>query len=290
MKGLCTKIIKHDELHERPDVADYPTYEVVAQLSYPIEEGEHMHLELNEMLTLRDVKALQLHGDVYSLTFDIDHQDEYADCNTRDVLAAMQYAYHAEVSVGEVVTAMRQNIRAAVPEEITAEVTLEGTVIRVKLADGIHNLPLRSVYLQHLLNGPMRFTWRENDDGGLRMHFNMPPEAELTEWFTQHNLVLRDAIKDIPEVAACCLALTSEKSRDLSYGYIVVMMNGGMMVTPMNIGQILCMVASGRQPEVEALFGAEGLNLTVHNDDLLPQALPYLEQITDEQLALTASL
>lgn len=291
MKGLCTTIIKHHVLPEH-GVEGYPTYEVIAELSYPIEEGEHQHLELNDVLTLREVQANQLHGDVYSLTFNLEHQDKYREqtAPTQDVLAAMFYAQQGFLKVSQVISAMRERIRAVVPQDIEVLVELEGPILHVKIGVTDYFPSLRAMYLQHLLTGPMIYTWHL-DGVNLRMQHNMPDAQLVESWFEAHNKALFNSIKDTPEVAACCLACTNYNRGMLDYHYIVVLMNGTCNMIKMDTGQVLAMVQSGKQPEVKAAFVAgEGLDLAVYNDSLLPLALPFVEELTDEQLALTASL
>ena len=290
MKGLCTHIVKHHALPERTDVEDYPTYEIIAALNYPIEEGEHMHLELNDVLTLRDVTATMINSGTYSLAFELDRQDDAERGNyVKDALAAMQYSQKGFLPVNHVVSTLRQRVRTAVPENIRADIELKDDVILAHIGGKTTKMPLGIVYTQHLLTGPMLLSWSDNE---LRMNHNMPTAHEMEQWLTMHNQTLLDSIEGMPDVAACCLVCTGN-GRDgrPQYAYMVALMNGSCVTTPMDPGQIFCMVKTGKCPEVDLEHvEGQGINLTVYNDELLPEALPFLDQITDYQLGLTARL
>lgn len=290
MKGLCTKIIKHHALPEH-GVEGYPTYEIIAELNYPIEEGEHSNLELNDVLTLRAVRVDLINPGTYSLAFELDQQDDAEQGNyIMDALAAMQYAQHGFLPVQHVIDTMRERIRSVVPDDIQISVELDQGIVSVTVGGSATKMPLGVVYTQHLLTGPMVYSWANNE---LRLNHNMPPVHMVEQWFVMHNQMLRDNIEDLPDVAACCLVcLGNGADGRLHYAYAVAMMDGSFTTTPMNIGQIICMVNTGKCPEVEIVpaEGGNGINLSLLNDELLPEALTHLDAITDYQLGLTARL
>lgn len=289
MKGLCTHVVKHHALPAH-GVENYPTYEIIAALNYHVEEGEHVHLELNDILSLRLVRVSLVSPGIYSLAFHEDDQDDAEQGNyVMDALAAMQYAQKGFLPVTHVVDTLRQRVRTAVPENIRADIELKDDFILAHIGGKTTKMPLGVVYTQHLLTGPMVLSWSDNE---LRMNHNMPTAHEMEQWFTMHNQTLLDSIEDMPDVAACCLICTGNgPDGRLGYAYLVSLLNGSCTTTPMDPGQIFCMVKTGKCPEVnlEHIEG-QGINLTVFNDELLPEALPFLDQITDHQLALTARL
>lgn len=290
MKGICTHVIKHNILPERVDVEDYPTDEIIAALNTSIEEGMHAELKLNDILTLRDVKVDMISPGTYSLAFEMNRQDDAEQGNyVIDALAAMLYAQKGFLPVTHVVDTLRQRVRTAVPENIRADIDLKDGVILAHIGGKMTKMPLGIVYTQHLLTGPMVLSWSDNE---LRMSHNMPTAHEMEQWFTMHNQTLLDGIEDMPEVAACCLVCTGVGGDGRpQYAYMVALMNGSCVTTAMDPGQIFCMVKTGKCPEVDLdPVEGQGINLTVYNDELLPEALPFLDQITDYQLGLTARL
>jgi len=295
MKGLCTKIIKYGELEKREGIADYPTYEIIAELNYPIEEGEHLRLELNDILTLRDVQVSLLRPGVYSLAFNFNRQNEMDDGDymqnyVANAVAAMYYAQQGFLPVQQVIDTLRDSVRAAVPADISTSVELDSEVVIVTVAGVPSRLPLCVLYKQYLLTGPMVLTWSNNE---LRINHNLPTAHEMEQWFTMHNQTLLDGIEDMPDVAACCLTCVGNgPDGRLQYAYFVAMMDGSCVSTPIESAQIYCMVKTGKCPEVDLSEAADGsgLMLSVFNDDLLPAALPFLEHISHYQLGLTTRL
>lgn len=325
MKGLCIKVLKHHALKERPDVADYPTYEVIAELSYPIEEGYHPQIKLNNLLELREVNAMLLDREtyrvnvddqafeqlkqgtpvdlsdvkanvftrnVYSLTFDLDCQDDNEhEASMSDLLQATMFAQQNFPTVLSIVDELRDRIRAVVPATIDTHVQLVGKVIEVKIADAVYPLPLRIVYEDWILCSGMLFTWKQDDDQGLRMQYNLPPFEQASDWFVEHNTRISNLAHVWPAVAGCALVFRPLPSGEIEYVYITMLKDGGYSETKMRTSQILNLIRAETQPSVTVSYSeGQGMLLEVDIEPLLPDAVLALEHYTDKQLALTALL
>lgn len=288
MKGIVKNVLRFEPVEQNNE--GHLVVELDVELTKTVEIGEHVHLELSPVLTVRNVWLDQLDGEnQYRIIIDKDEHERMSDtrCSLDECVYAMVVADKIP-SVAEMVQVITDRLREAVPAQHSVETEVMGANLSVTINNEANMIPIRVLYEDWLLAGGLKFFW--NDQEKLRANFNYPDVEQAMLWMTEHNSVLKRQVIENPTIAACALVNrgTNEHNR-LSYVYMIAMMNGGYVEMPIRETQVIAMIRSGRQPRadltVDEQTGEAALN--VYEEDILPQAILDIENVSSDVLALT---
>ena len=291
MNGLCKRVIAFQNVGHTP--LNSTLYQLDVELVHPIEAGEHVHLELSPVLTLRNVHVEQLDTPTtYRVVIDEDYHEDMNDCRHTllQAVQAMQLAEKIPLASG-LISTITDRIRKVVPAEFEIDVRRAGAKIAITINNELVKVPLRLLYEDWLLAGGLKFMWNPELEE-LRVNYNYPDANSAMAWVIEHNKELCKQALDYPDIASVVLANRGVPGGQLHYAYMVTLMNGSYTEMPMRITQILNMIRINKQPPIELDFDDEKQEskLMIHMDHVLPPAILEIEHISDEVLAMTADL